>query len=72
MKNLLSILAVIASLALLLSDDFPAPTPYEPTDNPAQRVHEFIRGERDSIDEADLHAPSVPNSLRRAALNLTR
>jgi len=70
MKNLLSIVAIIASLALLLSDEFPAPIPYEPTDNPAQRVREFIRGERATIDESDIHSPNVPEPLRRAALKL--
>lgn len=72
MKNVLSIVAIIASLALLLSDDFPAPIPYEPTDNPSQRVLEFIQGERDTVEESDLYAPTVPESLRKTALKLTR
>jgi hypothetical protein len=72
MKNTLSILAIIASLALLLSDDFPAPIPYEPTDNPAQRVQEFIQGERDTVEESDIYAPTVTESLRKAALEITK
>jgi hypothetical protein len=74
MKTFCQFLAFLAGFALCLAilPDVPTPTPYEPTDNPAQRVREFIRGDRDTIDEADLHAPSVPDSLRRAALNLTR
>jgi len=70
MKNTFSILAIIASIAILLTDDFPAPIPYEPTGDPAQRVREFIRGEHATVNEADLHSPTVPESLRRAALNL--
>jgi len=61
--------ALVACLAIL-PEDTPTPTPYEPTDNPAQRVREYIRGERDTLDESDLYAPSVPEPLRRAALNL--
>lgn len=74
MKTFCQFLAFLAGFALCLAilPDVPTPTPYEPTDNPAQRVREFIRGERDTINEADLHATSVPDSLRRAALNLTR
>ena len=74
MKTFFQFLALVSGFALCLAilPDVPTPTPYEPTDNPAQRVREFIRGERDTVNEADLHAPSVPYSLRRAALNLTR
>lgn len=69
MKTLAILGAIIGSLALL-PEDMPTPTPYDPTDNPAQRVREFVRGERDTINESDLYSPTVPESLRRAALNL--
>ena len=65
-------LATMAGLDHILptkADEAKALTPYEPTDNPAQRVREFIRGERSHIDEADLYAPSVSEELRRAALD---
>lgn len=69
MKTLCTIITIAAGLALL-PEDMPTATPYEPTDNPSQRVREFIRGDRSMIDEADLFAPSVPESLRTAAQNL--
>jgi hypothetical protein len=47
----------------------PAAVPYEPGDS-AARVRAFVRGDLDHVDEADLHAPSVSPSLRKAALNL--
>ena len=65
-------LATMAGLDHILptkADEAKALTPYEPTDNPAQRVREYIRGERSHIDEADLYAPSVSEELRKAALN---
>ena len=73
MKTLLQFSALVAILAAALAmtpDDMPTPTPYEPTDNPAQRVREFIRGDRDTLDESDLHSPAVPEPLRNAAKNL--
>lgn len=69
LKTLAIFAAIIGSLALL-PEDMPTPTPYEPTDNPAQRVREFIRGGRDTLEDADLYAPSVPEPLRKAAKNL--
>ena len=69
MKTLFTIAAIAAGLALL-PEDMPTPTPYEPTDNPSQRVREFVRGDRAMIDEADLFAPSVPEPLRKTAQNL--
>jgi len=69
LKTLALFTAIIGSLALL-PEDMPTATPYEPTDNPSQRVREFIRGERSMIDEANLFAPSVSESLRKAAQNL--
>lgn len=66
LKTLAIFAAIIGSLAIL-PEDMPTAAPYEPTDNPAQRVREFIHGERSMIDEADLFAPSVPESLRKAA-----
>lgn len=72
MKTFLQFLALVSGFTLCLAilPGMPTPTPYDPTDNPAQRVREFVRGERDTVNEADLYAPSVPESLRRAALNL--
>ena len=73
MKSFLQFLAITAALAACLAmtpEDMPTPTPYEPADNPAQRVREYIRGDRDTLDESDLYAPSVPEPLRRAAKNL--
>lgn len=69
MKTLATIAALAAALAacLAMTPDMPTPTPYEPTDNPAQRVREYIRGDRDTLNEADLHAPSIPEPLRKAA-----
>lgn len=65
-------LAAMAGLEYILptkADEAQALTPYEPTDNPAQRVREFIRGERSHIDETDLYAPDVSEELRKAALD---
>lgn len=69
MKTIFTIAAIAACLALL-PEDMPTALPYQPTDNPSQRVREFIRGERSMIDEADLLSPSVPEPLRKAAQNL--
>jgi hypothetical protein len=69
MKTLLTLTAIAIGFSLL-PEDMPTASPYEPTDNPSQRVREFIRGDRSMIDEADLFAPSVPESLRTAAQNL--
>lgn len=69
MKTLAILAAIIGSLALL-PEDMPTAAPYEPTDNPAQRVREFIRGDRSTLEDADLYAPSVPEPLRTAAKNL--
>jgi hypothetical protein len=70
LAHLLTATAIIAGALLCLPEDLPAPAPYEPTDNPAQRVREFLRGDRAHLEEADLFSPSVPEELRRAALNL--
>jgi hypothetical protein len=72
MKTFFQFLAITAALAACLAivPDMPTPTPYEPTDNPAQRVREFVRGERDTVNEADLYSPNVPEPLRNAAKNL--
>jgi hypothetical protein len=70
LAHLLTAAAALAGLALCLPEDMPAPVPYEPTSNPAQRVREFIRGDRNTLDESDLHSPNTPPELRRAALNL--
>lgn len=67
LKTLAIFAAVIGSLAILPED---MPTPYEPTDNPAQRVREFVRGDRATLDDADLYAPSVSEPLRKAAQQL--
>jgi len=74
MKTFLQFLALVSGFALCLAilPDVPTPTPYEPTDNPAQRVREFVRGDRDTVEEADLHSPTVPESLRKAALELAK
>lgn len=69
MKTLLTLTAIAIGVSLL-PEDMPTPTPYEPTDNPAQRVREFIRGDRSTLEDADLYAPSVPEPLRTAAKNL--
>lgn len=69
LKALAILGAIIGSLALL-PEDMPTPTPYEPTDNPAQRVREFLQGDRSTLDDADLFAPSVPEPLRKAAQQL--
>lgn len=69
MKTIFTIAAIAAGFALL-PDDMPTPTPYEPTDNPSQRVREFIHGDRATLDDADLHAPSVAEPLRSAAKKL--
>jgi hypothetical protein len=69
MKTFLQFSALTAALAACLAivPDMPTPTPYDPTDNPAQRVRDYIRGERTTLDDADLHAPNVPEPLRKAA-----
>ena len=74
MKTFFQFLVLVSGFALCLAilPDVPTPTPYNPTDNPSQRVREFVRGDRDTVDEADIYSPNVPESLRRAALNLTR
>ena len=69
MKTIATIATIAAGFALL-PDDMPTAAAYEPTDNPSQRVREFIRGDRSMIDEADLFAPSVPEPLRNAAKKL--
>ncbi len=69
LKTLAIFAAIIGSLALL-PEDIPTAAPYDPTDNPSQRVREYIRGDRDTLDESDLHSPSVPEPLRQAAKNL--
>jgi len=69
MKTLLPFVGIIACV-MLLPDDTPTPTPYEPTGNATQRVQEFIRGERDTLEESDLHSPTVPAPLRHAAKQL--
>jgi hypothetical protein len=50
------------------ADEAQALTPYEPG-NAAEKVREYIRGERSHIDEADLYAPGVSEELRNAALD---
>jgi len=70
MKTFLQFSALTAALAACLAttpEDMPTPAPYDPTDNPAQRVRDYIRGDRDTLDESDLYAPSVPEPLRKAA-----
>lgn len=66
MKLLSAILALVGLVIIGLNEP-PMPIPYEPTGNPAGRVQEFIRGDRDTIDESDLFSPSVSPSLRKAA-----
>jgi hypothetical protein len=73
MKSFLQFLAILSGIALslaILPEDTPTPIPYEPTGDPVTRVRDFIRGDRSTIDEADLYSPTVPESLRRAAINL--
>jgi hypothetical protein len=74
MKTFFQFLTFLAGFTLCLAilPDVPTPVPYEPTGDPSQRVSEFIRGERSTIDDADLHSPNVPESLRKAALNLAK
>jgi hypothetical protein len=67
-KTIATIAALVACLALC--PDMPTAAPYEPTDNPAQRVREFIQGDRATLDEADLNSPKVSEPLRTAAKNL--
>lgn len=67
-KTLAIFATIICSLALL-PEDMPTPTPYEPTQNPSQRVMEFIQGDRSTLENADLFAPSVSEQLRKAAKN---
>lgn len=69
LKTLAIFATIIGSLAIL-PEDMPTPAPYEPTGNPSQRVREFIHGDRATLDDADLYAPSVPEPLRKAAQNL--
>ena len=69
LKALALFTAIIGSLALL-PEDMPTAAPYEPTDNPSQRVREFIQGDRTTLDESDLNSPSVPESLKNAAKQL--
>lgn len=69
LKTLAIFAAVIGSLAIL-PEDMPTPAPYAPTGNPAQRVREFIQGDRSTLDDADLHSLSVPEPLRKAAQQL--
>lgn len=69
LKTLAIFAAIIGSLAIL-PEDMPIPAPYEPTGNPAQNVREFVRGDRATLDDADLFAPSVSEPLRKAAKNL--
>jgi hypothetical protein len=66
----LALLATIISCVILLPEDIPTPTPYESPGNATQRVQEFIRGDRDTLDESDLYSPTVPEPLRNAAKNL--
>jgi hypothetical protein len=64
-------LATMAGLDHILptkADEAKALTPYEPG-NAADKVREYIRGERSHIDEADLYAPDVSEALRNAALD---
>jgi hypothetical protein len=64
-------LATMAGLEYILptkADEAQALTPYEPG-NAAEKVREYIRGERSHIDEADLYAPGVSEELRNAALD---
>jgi hypothetical protein len=72
MKDTLKTLAGIAAFfgMLALCPDMPIAAPYEPTHDAAARVLEFIHGERDTLEEADLFSESVPPSLRKAALQL--
>lgn len=69
LKTLAIFAAIIGSLAIL-PEDMPTPAPYVPTGNPTQRVKDFIQGDRSTLDDADLFAPSVPEPLRKAAKNL--
>jgi hypothetical protein len=69
-KLLVTLALIIGIGGMILIGDMPIAAPYEPTDNPAQRVGEFIRGERQAIEEADLHSPNVPAYLRNAALEM--
>ena len=64
-------LAIMAGLDHIMptkADEAQALTPYEPG-NAADKVREFIRGERSHIDDADLYAPTVSEALRTAALD---
>jgi len=64
-------LATMAGLDHILptkADEAQALTPYEPG-NAADKVREYIRGERAHVNEADLYSPDVSEELRRAALN---
>jgi hypothetical protein len=68
MKSFFQFSAITAALAAclaILPED--TPTPYEPSSDPAQRVRDYIRGDRDTLDESDLYSPTVPEPLRSAA-----
>jgi hypothetical protein len=65
LKTIAGIAAFFGMLALC--PDMPTPAPYEPTHDAAARVREFVRGERDTLEEADLYSESVSPELRRAA-----
>jgi len=64
MKSFLQFLAIVSgfSLCLVILPDAPTPIPYEPTGDTAQRVREFIRGERTTVNEAHTNRPETqPN-----------
>jgi hypothetical protein len=50
--------------------EFYTPRDYTPPVDSAARVRAFIHGDVYHVEDADLHAPSVSPSLRKAALNL--
>jgi len=64
--------AIMAGLGYILptSSPTPAAVPYTPPADSAAAVRAFIRGDVDHVEEADLHADSVPPALRAAAKNL--
>ena len=76
MKTFLTITCLVA-LSLLIN---PQPTTVSPEHvtktaeqtaeqtSSVSRVREFLRGERDYVDEEDLYSPSVPAELREAAI----
>ena len=63
--------AIAAALVLHSLEDTPPPVPYDPPTDAAARVRAFVHGEAAHVDEADLNSPTVPEPLRRAALNLS-